>query len=87
MVEKGNSVVLIDVVPPTTVIPLVNRKRGRSAKTVQQHVVAGSSSWQPSMLNPILQLASRVQIGISPKDESVLVVVLTNNLISELIEL
>jgi len=34
VVGKGNSVVPVDVIPPTTVVPPVNRKRGRPAKAV-----------------------------------------------------
>jgi len=80
-------VVPVDVVPPTTIVPPMNPKRGRPAKTVQQNAEVGSSSRQPSMLNPLLQLASGVQIVISPEDKSILAVVPTNNLISKLIEL
>jgi len=34
MIEKENSIVPIDVVPATTIVPPVNRKMGRPAKTV-----------------------------------------------------
>jgi len=39
------------------------------------------------MLNPLLQVAPGVKIAITPEDESVLAVVLTNNLIVEWMEL
>jgi len=54
---------------------------------MQQNIEADPSSPQPSVLNPHLQVASGVQISISPEDESVLAAIPTNNLISELMEL
>jgi len=86
-IERGNLVVPVDVIPPSTNAPPLSRKRGFPTKMVQQNAEAGSSSQQPSMLNPLLQMVLGVQIAITPKDESVLATVPTKNLISEWIEL
>ncbi|KAL9324115.1 hypothetical protein ACSQ67_008972 [Phaseolus vulgaris] len=43
--------------------------------------------WLPSMLDPFLQMVSGMKIAILPKDESVLAVVPSKNLIAELMEL
>jgi len=81
-VGKGNSIVPVDVIPLTTVVPPVNQKRGRRIRQSNK-----MQSRQPSMLNSLLQVAQGVQIGMSLEDESVLVVAPTSNLISELMKL
>ena len=49
--------------------------------------VGSSSVKQPSMLNPLLQMAQSLEFDLLPEDKSVLVVVPTSNLIEELFEL
>jgi len=87
VIGRGNPVVLVDVNPPSTNVPLVNRKRDHPTKAVQSNVEVESSFRQPLMLNPLLRVVQDVQIGLLPEDESVLAAGPTNALILELVEI
>jgi len=76
-VRKENSVMSIDMVPLQAIAPHVAKKRGRPAKTARLNVEAGPSARRPSMLSPLLEVVSGVQIDMTPKDESILAVVPT----------
>jgi len=88
MVGKGNSVILVDVVPASALVPLaVSRKMGRPPKAQAGVELRSSFVRQSSMLNPSLQVAQALKFDLRPEDESVLAVVPTANLIEELLEL
>ena len=77
----------IGMVPLPAIAPHVAKKRGRPAKTTRLNAEAGPSARQSSMLSPLLEVVSGVQIDMTLEDESILAVVPTNNLVVEWVEL
>jgi len=63
-------------------VPPAAKTQGRPAITARLSVEAGSSTRQPSMLNPQLEVAPGIQIELNPEFEGVLTVVPTNNLVA-----
>jgi len=73
----------VDVVLPTT---SNLRKRGRLIKTSEPQKEAGSS-YAPSILGGRLQLAQCIQVGMTPKEESIIFTILTDDLVDGIAEM
>jgi len=88
-IKSKSPTVAAEEVPTETAIvaPVVSKKRGRPAK-VQRVEMGTSSGGRPvSMLGIGVRVAPTMQFELLPEDEGILAVVLTLDLIEEMVEL